>query len=199
MTTLFIALLSTDQLCILDINYGSKWFHHYSFCCIATNTPLSRLTVVWLWLPMCKLQTPGPCAYNLAEGTNSYKVKAPQYSISGRTYMPEDATVKPGPGAHSVADVSLNLSPTDIDCACHCWSFALSLRSCLWGKFTYKSSVGFYFAILSINSDLNNSIFRERINPAEIYSVLIIMYLGRFDMAFPRSSRFSRYFSAMVW
>jgi len=47
-------------------------------------------------------KTPGPCAYNLAEGTNSYKPKAAQYSISSRTYAPGDGTIKPGPGAHSV-------------------------------------------------------------------------------------------------
>lgn len=48
-------------------------------------------------------KTPGPCAYNISEITNNFKPKAPQYSITSRTYMPEDATVKPGPGAHSVA------------------------------------------------------------------------------------------------
>ena len=51
------------------------------------------------------LQTPGPCAYNLSELTDKFKSKAPAYTMTGRTYMPEDATVKPGPGAHSVDQV----------------------------------------------------------------------------------------------
>ena len=45
-------------------------------------------------------KTPGPGAYNTTE-PSTYKEKRPSYSMTSRNTMPGDATIKPGPGAHS--------------------------------------------------------------------------------------------------
>nr|XP_015820169.2 outer dense fiber protein 3-B isoform X1 [Nothobranchius furzeri] len=44
-------------------------------------------------------QTPGPAAYKVVDSC-IFKQKPPQYSIKGRTFVPNDATDRPGPGAH---------------------------------------------------------------------------------------------------
>lgn len=45
-------------------------------------------------------KTPGPGAYNTTE-PSTYRERQPQYSMTSRNTMPGDATIKPGPGAHS--------------------------------------------------------------------------------------------------
>ncbi|XP_003387090.2 PREDICTED: outer dense fiber protein 3-like [Amphimedon queenslandica] len=52
-------------------------------------------------------KTPGPGCYN-AIPPNIYTPRAPGYSMLGRSYMPGDATMKPGPGAYSPERVYLN-------------------------------------------------------------------------------------------
>lgn len=52
-------------------------------------------------------KTPSPVAYRVP-GPNTYKTKSAQYSITGRNLMPGDASVKPGPGAHSPERVTIN-------------------------------------------------------------------------------------------
>ncbi|CAG0903908.1 unnamed protein product, partial [Cyprideis torosa] len=52
---------------------------------------------------------PGPGAYKTVE-TETYKSKAPNYSLSGRTTLPKDKTQKPGPGAHNPEKVEMHLN-----------------------------------------------------------------------------------------
>lgn len=49
-------------------------------------------------------RTPGPGNYGTIE-PQTYKDKAPQYSMTSRNPMPGDTTQKPGPGAHSPENV----------------------------------------------------------------------------------------------
>ena len=51
------------------------------------------------------LQTPGPGTYEVTP-PNTHGNKMPAYSMKGRNYMPEDSTLKPGPGQHSPEKVS---------------------------------------------------------------------------------------------
>lgn len=51
-------------------------------------------------------RTPGPGKYNVA--AEPVKTRSPAYSLQGRTYMPADATKKPGPGTHSPEKVTMN-------------------------------------------------------------------------------------------
>lgn len=44
-------------------------------------------------------KTPGPGTYQVVDPC-VYKLKGPQYSMTGRNMMPGDMTKKPGPGAH---------------------------------------------------------------------------------------------------
>ena len=52
-------------------------------------------------------KTPGPGQY-IAVGPDVIRPRGPQYSLQGRSYMPGDNTLKPGPGAHSPEKVSIN-------------------------------------------------------------------------------------------
>lgn len=45
-------------------------------------------------------QTPGPGTYEVIQ-PNTNKRRMPAYTMNGRNYMPEDSTLKPGPGQHS--------------------------------------------------------------------------------------------------
>ncbi|KAF7698887.1 outer dense fiber protein 3-B-like [Silurus meridionalis] len=44
-------------------------------------------------------KTPGPGTYKVVD-TNIYKLKSPQFSMSGRNELPGDRSQNPGPGAH---------------------------------------------------------------------------------------------------
>lgn len=48
---------------------------------------------------MFPLQTPGPAAYKVVNPC-IYRQKPPQYSMTGRNFVPGETTKKPGPGAH---------------------------------------------------------------------------------------------------
>lgn len=50
-------------------------------------------------------KAPGPGKYGVPN-PESYKKKPPAFTMAGRTKVPQDATKKPGPGAHKVNDVS---------------------------------------------------------------------------------------------
>ena len=50
-------------------------------------------------------KTPGPGTYEVTH-PNTNKKKMPAYTIKGRNYMPEDTTLKPGPGQHSPEKVN---------------------------------------------------------------------------------------------
>ncbi|KAK6188834.1 hypothetical protein SNE40_004932 [Patella caerulea] len=52
-------------------------------------------------------KAPGPGHYH-STTPDTYKTKAPLYSLRRRCYMPEDCTKKPGPGAHSPEKVHIN-------------------------------------------------------------------------------------------
>ena len=52
-------------------------------------------------------KTPGPGRYN-AINPNVFGNKLPQYSMLGRSFMPGDSTIKPGPGAHRPENVRIN-------------------------------------------------------------------------------------------
>jgi hypothetical protein len=52
-------------------------------------------------------KTPGPCRYN-ATGPDIYTAKSPRYTMLGRSYMPGDGTMKPGPGTYNPENVYLN-------------------------------------------------------------------------------------------
>ncbi|KAL4597402.1 outer dense fiber protein 3-B-like [Arapaima gigas] len=54
-------------------------------------------------------KTPGPAAYRVVD-PSTYKVKPPQYSLTGRNSMPGDTTQKPGPGAHRPEEVTFTRS-----------------------------------------------------------------------------------------
>lgn len=64
-------------------------------------------------------RTPGPGNY-LTSDPDIYKRKAPGYSMLGRSYMPGDSTMKPGPGAHSPEKVLINKTQAP--------SFSLGIR-----------------------------------------------------------------------
>jgi len=49
-------------------------------------------------------KTPGPGTYSAVD-PDRYKKRRPQYSLTGRTPMPGDSTLKPGPGAHRPEEV----------------------------------------------------------------------------------------------
>lgn len=51
-------------------------------------------------------KTPGPGSYPVTI-PETYKTKAPQYSITSRNLMPGDTTQKPGPGAYSPETVKI--------------------------------------------------------------------------------------------
>lgn len=52
-------------------------------------------------------RTPGPGTYDTTT-PQTYKDKAPLYSMTSRNPMPGDGTQKPGPGAHSPEKVRVN-------------------------------------------------------------------------------------------
>ena len=52
-------------------------------------------------------KTPGPGQYH-AVVPDVIRTRGPQYSLLGRSYMPGDGTMKPGPGAHSPESVNIN-------------------------------------------------------------------------------------------
>jgi len=58
-------------------------------------------------------KTPGPGRYGVTT-PETFQRKAPSYSMLGRSYMPGDATKKPGPGAHSPekCTISFKTSPS---------------------------------------------------------------------------------------
>ena len=56
-------------------------------------------------LPTDLPQTPGPANYTTSN-PDTYKLKAPVYSMIARNVMPGDGCLKPGPGAHSPERVS---------------------------------------------------------------------------------------------
>ena len=47
----------------------------------------------------CSYKTPGPGTYEVTK-LNTNKKRMPAYTINGRNYMPQDSTLKPGPGQH---------------------------------------------------------------------------------------------------
>ena len=52
-------------------------------------------------------KTPGPGRYN-AITPDTYTRRSPAYSMLGRSYLPGDSTIKPGPGAYSPEKVYVN-------------------------------------------------------------------------------------------
>lgn len=52
-------------------------------------------------------KTPGPGRYN-AITPDTYIRRNPAYSMLGRSYLPGDSTIKPGPGAYSPEKVYIN-------------------------------------------------------------------------------------------
>ncbi|KAK2188774.1 hypothetical protein NP493_123g07010 [Ridgeia piscesae] len=52
-------------------------------------------------------KTPGPANYTTSN-PDTYKLKAPTYSMIARNVMPGDSCLKPGPGAHSPERVYIN-------------------------------------------------------------------------------------------
>ncbi|XP_015776794.1 PREDICTED: outer dense fiber protein 3-like [Acropora digitifera] len=52
-------------------------------------------------------KTPGPGTYEVTH-PNTNRRQMPAYTMNGRNYMPEDTTLKPGPGQHSPEKVVYN-------------------------------------------------------------------------------------------
>ena len=50
-------------------------------------------------------KTPGPGTYEVTH-PNTNRRQMPAYTMNGRNYMPEDTTLKPGPGQHSPEKVN---------------------------------------------------------------------------------------------
>lgn len=66
-------------------------------------------------------QTPGPAAYIVVDPC-VYTKKSPQYSMTGRNFVPGETTKKPGPGAHYPELVRnpniIHLTITEISAIC---------------------------------------------------------------------------------
>lgn len=60
-------------------------YHYVMYVCSITNI-------------CCPLKSPG-LVYKVVD-PSIYRAKAPQYSMTGRNFPPDDTTRKPGPGAH---------------------------------------------------------------------------------------------------
>lgn len=66
---------------------------------VIKNISLKKSSKLWFSILLFPFQTPGPAAYKVVDPC-IYRQKPPQYSMTGRNFVPGETTKKPGPGAH---------------------------------------------------------------------------------------------------